>query len=34
MPEDDKLPFTTHLEELRKRLIICFISVGVCFEKA
>jgi sec-independent protein translocase protein TatC len=31
MPEDDKLPFTTHLEELRKRLIICFISVGICF---
>ena len=31
MSEDDKLPFTTHLEELRKRLIICFISIGVCF---
>ena len=31
MPEDDKLPFTTHLEELRKRLIISFIAIGVCF---
>jgi sec-independent protein translocase protein TatC len=31
MPEDEKLPFTTHLEELRKRLIICFIAVGVGF---
>ena len=31
MPEDDKLPFTTHLEELRKRLITSFIAVGVCF---
>jgi len=31
MPEDDKQPFTSHLEELRKRLIICFIAVGVGF---
>jgi len=31
MPEDEKLPFTTHLEELRKRLIICFSAVGVGF---
>lgn len=31
MPEDDKLPFTAHLEELRKRLIISFASIGVCF---
>ncbi|MGD8758345.1 MAG: twin-arginine translocase subunit TatC [Deltaproteobacteria bacterium] len=31
MPEDEKVPFTTHLEELRKRLIICFIAVGVGF---
>jgi sec-independent protein translocase protein TatC len=31
MPEDEKLPFTTHLEELRKRLIICFIAVGIGF---
>ncbi|MBI4620688.1 MAG: twin-arginine translocase subunit TatC [Desulfobacterales bacterium] len=28
---DEKLPFTSHLEELRKRLIICFIAVGICF---
>jgi sec-independent protein translocase protein TatC len=31
MPDDDKLPFTAHLEELRKRLIICFYAVGVGF---
>ena len=31
MSEDDKLPFTTHLEELRKRLIVCFIAVGIGF---
>ena len=31
MREDDKLPFTSHLEELRKRLIVCFIAVGVGF---
>ena len=31
MPEDEKVPFTTHLEELRKRLIICFIAVGAGF---
>ena len=31
MREDEKLPFTSHLEELRKRLIICFIAVGVGF---
>jgi sec-independent protein translocase protein TatC len=31
MPEDEKRPFTTHLEELRKRLIICFIAVGAGF---
>lgn len=29
--EDDKLPFTGHLEELRRRLIICFIAVGIGF---
>ena len=27
----DKLPFTIHLEELRNRLIKCFIAVGVGF---
>ena len=31
MPEDEKQPFTSHLEELRRRLIICFISIGICF---
>ena len=31
MREEDKIPFTAHLEELRKRLIICFVAVGVGF---
>lgn len=31
LTEEDKLPFTAHLEELRKRLITCFIAVGVGF---
>ncbi len=31
MKEDDKLPFTAHLEELRKRLIICFAAAGIGF---
>ena len=31
MREDEKLPFTSHLEELRKRLITSFIAVGVGF---
>ena len=31
MDEDDKLPFTAHLDELRKRLIVCFIAVAVGF---
>ena len=31
MHEDEKLPFTSHLEELRKRLITCFIAVGAGF---
>ena len=31
MLEDEKLPFTAHLEELRKRLITCFIAIGVGF---
>lgn len=29
--EDEKLPLTTHLEELRSRLIVCLIAVGVGF---
>jgi sec-independent protein translocase protein TatC len=28
---EDKIPFTAHLEELRRRLIISFIAVGVGF---
>jgi len=28
---EDKVPFTAHLEELRSRLIVCFISIGVGF---
>ena len=31
MDEEEKLPFTGHLEELRRRLIICFIAVGIGF---
>jgi sec-independent protein translocase protein TatC len=31
MKADEKLPFTTHLEELRSRLIKCFVAVGVGF---
>jgi sec-independent protein translocase protein TatC len=31
MDEQEKIPFTEHLEELRKRLIICFIAVGIGF---
>ncbi|MEE8541370.1 MAG: twin-arginine translocase subunit TatC [Desulfobacterales bacterium] len=31
MGEDEKLPFTGHLDELRKRLISCFIAVGIGF---
>ncbi len=31
MSEEDKLPFTSHLDELRKRLIHCFIAVIIGF---
>ena len=31
MDDDSKLPFTSHLEELRKRLITSFIAVGIGF---
>ncbi len=31
MHEEEKLPFTTHLEELRSRLIRCFIAIAVGF---
>jgi sec-independent protein translocase protein TatC len=31
MLDDEKIPFTDHLDELRKRLITCFIAIGVGF---
>ncbi len=31
MDEQEKIPFTAHLEELRQRLLICFIAVGIGF---
>ena len=31
MQKDDKVSFTAHLEELRKRLMVCFIAVGIGF---
>ncbi|MBW2260170.1 MAG: twin-arginine translocase subunit TatC, partial [Deltaproteobacteria bacterium] len=31
MGDNEKLPFTAHLEELRRRLIICFSAIGVGF---
>jgi sec-independent protein translocase protein TatC len=34
MQEDDKLPFTAHLEELRNRLVVCFVAVAVAFAAA
>jgi sec-independent protein translocase protein TatC len=32
--EEEKIPFTSHLEELRSRLIKCFIAIGVGFVAA
>jgi sec-independent protein translocase protein TatC len=29
--EDEKLPLTSHLEELRKRIIVCLIAIGIGF---
>ncbi len=29
--DDEKIPFTAHLEELRNRLIICFVAIGIGF---
>ena len=29
--EDDKIPFTSHLEELRTRLVSCCIAIGIGF---
>ncbi len=31
LTEEDKVPFTAHLEELRNRLIVCFVAIGVGF---
>ena len=31
MPDNDKQPFMTHLEELRRRLVACAIAIGVGF---
>jgi sec-independent protein translocase protein TatC len=31
MDDNDKIPFTAHLEELRRRLVICAVAVGVGF---
>ena len=28
---DEKIPFMAHLEELRRRLIICFVAIGIGF---
>jgi sec-independent protein translocase protein TatC len=31
MPEDEKKPFMSHLEELRSRLIVCAVAVAAAF---
>lgn len=31
MPDDGKMPFLAHLEELRKRLIVAFSAIGIAF---
>jgi sec-independent protein translocase protein TatC len=31
MDDEKKIPFTDHLDELRRRLIVCFIAVGIGF---
>lgn len=31
MMKDDKQPFMAHLEELRKRLVVCAIAIGIGF---
>ena len=31
MDDDEKQPFLSHLEELRKRLVVCAIAVGIGF---
>ena len=34
LDEEDKIPFTEHLDELRSRLIVCFVAVGIGFVAA
>jgi sec-independent protein translocase protein TatC len=34
METEDQIPFTAHLEELRQRLIVCFVAVGIGFVAA
>ena len=34
MSDDARMPFLAHLEELRKRLIICFVAIGLAFPLA
>ena len=34
MQEDEKMPFMSHLEELRGRLVTCFVAIGVGFAAA
>jgi sec-independent protein translocase protein TatC len=34
LEEDDKIPFTSHLEELRDRLVKCLIAIGIGFAVA
>jgi sec-independent protein translocase protein TatC len=34
MPDDAKMPFLAHLEELRKRLIVSFCAIGIAFPLA
>lgn len=31
MPDDAKVPFLDHLQELRKRLIVSFTAIGIAF---
>lgn len=31
LKENDKVPFTSHLEELRSRIIVSFIAIGIGF---
>lgn len=34
MQENEKMPFMSHLEELRSRLVTCFVAIGVGFAAA